>query len=391
MSHLIEADVLKDKLDGSKDFFILDTRPKDDYEEWHIAGAMSFPHSREDEVDQGKLEKLRNELGAKPEEEIVTVCARGVTSADLAEKLREEGYEDVKTLENGMRAWSGVYDLVPIATEDRDLVILQLQRRAKGCLGYIAGSRKAGTAAAFDVSQYTGEFVNAASKFGLKITRVFDTHIHADHISGGRKLARELSVPYHLGSEAKERAPDFDFEPAESNEVLEVGGINVKSVHTPGHTTEMTSWLINGEALISGDSLFVDSIGRTELEFEEEAEKGATLQYRSLLRKVLVLPDSIKILPGHFDVSNVESGRGVKPGTPIFSTIGFLRKNNRALQMSEEEFVTFMHKNLPSKPPNYERIIGLNLGKLDGVSEDEAIELELGPNRCAASEESMVQ
>ncbi len=81
--------------------------------------------------------------------------------------------------------------------------------RAKGCLGYIVGSKEAGEAAAFDVSQYTEEFVDAASELGMKIKRVFDTHIHADHISGGRQLAEELSVPYHLGSEASERNPGF--------------------------------------------------------------------------------------------------------------------------------------------------------------------------------------
>lgn len=390
MSQLISAEVLKDKQDTGADFFLLDTRPKEDYEEWHIRGAVNFPHSNGEDVNADGLELLRDELGAGSEDEIVTVCAKGITSADLAEKLRGEGFEDVKTLQNGMRAWSGVYDRVPIATKNRDLVILQLQRRAKGCLGYLVGSKRSGTAAAFDVSQYTGEFVDAASGLGMKITRVFDTHIHADHISGGRELARELSVPYHLGSEAKERDPGFDFEPAESNEVLRIGGVEVKAVHTPGHTTEMTSWLVEDEALISGDSLFVDSIGRTELEFEEEAGKGASLQYRSLLQKVLVLPDRVKILPGHFNVSKAGEDGGVEPGTPIFSSIGYLRKNNKALQMSEEEFVEFMHRNLPSKPPNYDEIIGLNLGEVGEISEDEAIELELGPNRCAASEDSMV-
>ncbi|MBS3765069.1 MBL fold metallo-hydrolase [Candidatus Bipolaricaulota bacterium] len=390
MTQLISADTLKDKQDAGEDFFLLDTRPDGDYEEWHIRGAVNFPHSNGEEIDSEGLEMLRNELGAELDDEIVTVCAKGITSADLADKLKEEGFKDVKTLKNGMRAWSGVYDRVPIATRNRDLVIVQLQRRAKGCLGYLVGSRKSGSAAAFDVSQYVDEFMDAASELGMKIASVFDTHIHADHISGGRQLSRELSVPYHLGSEVKDRDPGFDFEPAESNEVFSIGDLEVKAVHTPGHTTEMTSWLVEGEALISGDSLFVDSIGRTELEFEEEGGKGASLQYRSLLQKVLVLPDGVKILPGHFNVSKVGQADGVKPGAPIFSTIGYLRQNNRALQMDEEEFVEFMQENLPSKPPNYEDIIGLNLGKMNEISEDEAIELELGPNRCAASEDSMV-
>lgn len=152
----------------------------------------------------------------------------------------------------------------------------------------------------------------------------------------------------------------------------------------------MTSWLVESEALISGDSLFVDSIGRTELEFEENAERGAVLQYQSLLEKVLSLPDRIKILPGHFSVSDSGESGGVTPGTPIFSTIGYLRQNNRALQMEKDEFVDYMFENVPDKPPNYEQVIGINLGREERGSEEEEIELELGPNRCAASEESMV-
>ena len=391
MSEFISAGKLKDELDAGDDFYILDTRPESDFEEWSIRGAVNFPYEKDGGLAPDQIDQLRRNLGIDEGDEIVTVCAKGITSEDLAKELKNEGFEDVKTLKNGMRAWSGVYDRVPIATTDDDLVIVQLQRRAKGCLGYIVGSKEAGEAAAFDVSQYTEEFVDAASELGMKITHVFDTHIHADHLSGGRQLANKLSVPYHLGSEASERNPGFEFDPAGKNQVFSLGKLDIKAVHTPGHTTEMTSWLIEDEALISGDSLFVDSIGRTELEFEEEGSKGASLQYRSLLGKVLVLPDGVKILPGHFNVSKAGKGGETTPGTPIFSTIGYLRRNNKALQMEEEEFIEFMHENLPSKPPNYDDIIGLNLGNLDEISEDEAIELELGPNRCAASEDSMVE
>jgi glyoxylase-like metal-dependent hydrolase (beta-lactamase superfamily II)/rhodanese-related sulfurtransferase len=391
MSKFITARKLKDKLDAGDDLYLLDTRPEGDFEKWSIRGSVNFPYEKDEGLGSDQIDQLYQNLGIDEGDEVVTVCAKGITSADLAKELTDKGFEDVKTLENGMRAWSGVYDRVPVATSDDDLVIVQLQRRAKGCLGYIVGSKEAGEAAAFDVSQYSGEFMDAASELGMKITQVFDTHIHADHLSGGRQLADELSIPYHLGSEAKERDPGFEFEPARKNEVFLLGSLGIKAVHTPGHTTEMTSWLIEDEALISGDSLFVDSIGRTELEFEEEGGRGASLQYRSLLEKVLVLPDGVKILPGHFNVSKAGKDGGTTPGTPIFSTIGYLRKNNKALQMEEKEFIEFMHENLPSKPPNYDEIIGLNLGKLEDITEDEAIELELGPNRCAASEDSMVE
>ena len=386
MADFISPEEFRDKIDRDESFHLIDTRSESDYDEWHINEAINIPYSEEN----GSLDEFISSEKFDTGDQIITVCAKGVTSAALAEKLESKGFSDVKTIKGGLRAWSGLYNRVPISTEDDDLVIVQLQRRAKGCLGYVVGSKKSGKAAAVDVSRYTKEFIDTATDLGFKITHVLDTHVHADQISGGRVRATKLGVYYFLGSDVNKRDSDFDYVPVESNQVLEVGNHQIKAIHTPGHTTEMTSWLIETEALISGDSLFVDSIGRTELEFEEDAERGAVLQYRSLLEKVLSLPDRTKILPGHFSVSDSGESGGVTPGTPIFSTIGYLRKNNKALQMEKGEFVDYMFKNVPTKPPNYEEVIGINLGKRERGSEEEEIELELGPNRCAASEESMV-
>ncbi len=390
MVEKIEPEEFRDKIDADEEFYLIDTRPEENYSEWHINGAVNFPHGEGAELGSEGLEKFLNKSGADIDDPIIAVCAKGITSVDFAEELEKQGFSNVKAIRGGMEAWSGVYDRVPIATTENDLVILQLQRRAKGCLGYLVGSRRAGVAAAIDVSRYKEEFLDAATERGLKITHVFDTHIHADHISGGRELARKLGVDYHLGRGAETRDPEFDFVPVDNNEVVQVGGIPIKALHTPGHTTEMTSWLVGGEALISGDSLFANSIGRTELEFQEEARKGADLQYQSLVGKVLSLPDDIKVLPGHFSISNEGEAQDVTPGTPIFGILGNLRKNNRALQMGEDEFVEYIFKNVPEKPPNYEEVIATNLGRGERRSEQEEIELEMGPNRCATSEESMV-
>jgi len=385
----IAAEKLKEKMDRDEDFFLIDTRQPFDFQGWHIKDAINFPYIPSEGFNSDKFRSLANREGISEEEEILTICAKGISSHQLAEKLEEEGYSKAKAVDGGMQAWSGVYDTVNISTKNEDIKITQLQRRAKGCLGYLVGSKSGGEAAAIDVSRYTHKFVEAASAAGFKITAVFDTHIHADHISGGRKLADKLEVPYFLGSEALERTDELDFRPVDRNQVVTVGGVKIKAIHTPGHTSEMTSWLIEDEALISGDSLFVDSVGRTELEFQEEGGKrGARLQYDSLKNRVMSLPDTVKVLPGHFSLADSGETPGVTPGTPIFSTIGNLRGSNEALKMGEEEFIAFLTGKLPTKPPNYEEIIELNLGEAE-AEEEKAIELELGPNRCAATEESM--
>jgi len=382
---LIDPEKLKALQDSNEDYYIIDTRSATDFDEWHIKQGLNYKFSSEDNLDRQKLLRFLSDNDINNDDSVITVCAKGKTSLDFAEVLEDIGYSDVYTLEGGMEAWSGVYDTVPIATTESDLIILQLQRRAKGCLGYLVGSKSTGEAAAIDVSRYFKKFISAASDYGFKIVHVLDTHIHADHISGGRVLADKLNTPYYLGSEAIKRSPDFDFTPLEDNEVINVGNRHVKAVHTPGHTSEMTSYLVDGEGIVTGDSLFIDSIGRTELEFShEEARMGASLQYRSLSNRLLSLPETTKVLPSHFSVGEDGETGKIVPGTPIFSTIGRLRTENSALQLNEEDFIDYMFDNLPSKPPNYEDIIALNLGRRELTDEQEAIELELGPNRCAS-------
>lgn len=391
MPKYISPEAFKRIQDFEEEFFLIDTRPEADFNDWHVKDAINLPFGSSDDTTEEDISKFSTREGIKYDDLIVTICAKGVTSFKFAKELEDMGYGEVVTVEGGMEAWSGVYDVVPIATSGEDVVIIQMQRRAKGCLGYIVGSKRSGVAAAIDVSRYTDKFVEAASKHGLKIAQVFDTHVHADHISGGRSMAKRLNVPYHLGNKAAERSPEFDFSPLANNQVVKVGEIPVKALHTPGHTTEMTSYLIDGEAVITGDSLFLDSIGRTELEFNaEDAKTGASLQYESLSNKLLSLPERVKVLPSHFTVKEDGSTVNAIPGTPLFSTIGSVRESNEALQMDEDSFVEYMFDNLPSKPPNYEDIIALNLGRRELAGDGEAIELELGPNRCATSEEPML-
>ncbi|MDY6775035.1 MAG: rhodanese-like domain-containing protein [Halobacteria archaeon] len=383
---------LRDKQDSDDDYVLVDTRNQEDYENWHIGGAVNVEYSHSDDELRGDWEDVVDEYGIDEDTEVVTVCAKGKSSKDFAEYLEGEGYDDVKSVEGGMEAWSMVYDVVPIATQSDEIEIIQLQRRSKGCLGYIVGDKATGEAAAIDVTRATKKFRDTASEYGYKITHVLDTHIHADHISGGRRLADELDVPYHLGERARTRDPDYDFDGLDQNEVLEVGeNVEIKAIPTPGHTTGMTSYLINDEALTTGDTVFVESIGRTELQFAgDEAKGGAEMQYDTLHDKILSEPDTVKILPGHFSVTDGGEFIDVTPGTPMMTTVGYLRQNNRALQMDEDDFVEYMFDNIPSKPPNYEKVIATNSGDYEPEDKAEEDELELGPNRCAATEESMV-
>lgn len=205
MPAYIKPEKLKRLLDSYTHFTIVDTRSNDDFLDWHVNGAINFTFSSAENRSRDEISNFLSDKGVQPDEPIVTICAKGKISYKFAEHLEKMGYTNVKTVEGGMEGWSRVYDVVPIATKKDDLVILQLQRRAKGCLGYVIGSKETDEAGAIDVSRYTNKFINAASDYGLRITAVFDTHIHADHISGGRKLAQKFGVKYYLGSRAEIR------------------------------------------------------------------------------------------------------------------------------------------------------------------------------------------
>ncbi len=389
MVQSITAEELRDKIDADDDFVLFDNRNAEDYENWHIGGAKNVEYSASDDELIGDFDQYREDVDE--DDEIVSVCARGKASKAFAEWLEGQGYENVTSVADGMEGWGQVYDVVPIATRDDDVEILQVQRRSKGCLGYIIGCKRTGEAAAIDVTRHRQEFVDAARDHGFSITAILETHIHADHLMmGGRKLRDELEVPYYLGSEIETRDPQFEYDPVEPNGTVEVGEITIKGIHTPGHTTGSTSWLVEDEAVMTGDTLFVESVGRTELQFEGEDAEDASAVLYDTLQTLVTLPETVNVLPGHFNVTDDGRYVGVTPGTPMTATIGRIRRHNEMLQMDRDEYVEAAFENIPEKPPNYEEVIATNEGKRELESDEEAEELELGPNRCAATEDSVV-
>ncbi len=136
--------------------------------------------------------------------------------------------------------------------------------------------------------------------------------------------------------------------------------------------------------MLTGDTIFIDSVGRTELQFGDgDAATGAELLYDSLHRTLLAEPESVTVLPGHFTVNN-DGTTPITPGEPVDATVGMLRSGLELLAADRASFVDTLTERLPEKPPNYERIIGINRGEESVEDRIEAIELELGPNRCAA-------
>jgi glyoxylase-like metal-dependent hydrolase (beta-lactamase superfamily II)/rhodanese-related sulfurtransferase len=375
----LTAERLAAKLDAGESFTLIDTRSEDDYEAWHVPGAENVPYKPQKGIDDEGWERIDALVDGGP---VVAICGKGLSSTAFGFELQEAGYDDVSVVKGGMEDWSRLYEVASIETSE-ELVLLQVQRRAKGCLGYVIGDPETGEAAVVDATRQTDVFKIAAEEAGLTIERVLDTHVHADHVSGGPTLAAALDVPYHLPDSAEERGVEHEYEPVADGETIAVGEREVRAMHTPGHTSEMTSYHVDGEALLTGDTLFVDGVGRTELQFGDSgAEEGAELLYESL-RSMLELPDETTILPGHVDVSSDGRYGTGRPGEAISARLGELREELDLLGLDREAFVDRLAENEPEKPANYETVISINTGERE-VEESEATELEMGPNNCAA-------
>ncbi|UHQ97989.1 MBL fold metallo-hydrolase (plasmid) [Natrinema zhouii] len=379
----VSPDELKGKIDAGEDVTLLDTRMESEYNEWRIDGetveSINIPYFEflDDEIDDDVLAQIPDER------EITVLCAKGGSSEYVAAQLRERGY-DVDHLEEGMNGWARIYERVEVERYDGAGTLYQYQRPSSGCLGYLIVDGD--EAAVIDpLRAFTDRYLQDANELDADLKYAIDTHIHADHISGIRDLADE-GVEGVIPKAAVDRGITYADEMtlAADGDEFEVGAATIETVYTPGHTSGMTSYLIDDSLLATGDGLFVESVARPDLEEGDEgAEDAARQLYESLQERVLTLPNDTLVGGAHFS----DSADPADDGT-YTAPIGQLEEEMDALTMDEDEFVELILSDMPPRPANYEDIILTNLGQQE-ANDKEAFELELGPNNCAASQESL--
>ncbi|QHS16793.1 MBL fold metallo-hydrolase [Halopenitus persicus] len=379
----IEPNALKDRIDAGEDVTLLDARMSSEYEEWHIDGGsvdsinVPYFHFLEDEIDP-------DALGQVPDDrEVTVICAKGGASEFVAGTLADRGY-DVRHVAGGMNAWARIYETVEVEGYDGAGTLLQYQRPSSGCLGYLLYD--GGEAAVIDpLRAFTDRYLADANDLGVELTYALDTHIHADHVSGVRDLDA-ADVEGVIPEAAVDRGVTYaeELTTAADGDVFAVGDAEIEAVHTPGHTTGMTSYLVDGSLLATGDGLFIESVARPDLEEGDDgAPDAARLLHESLHERVLTLPDDTLIGGAHFS----DAAEPAADGT-YTAPIGELKRRMDALSMDEDAFVELVLSDMPPRPANYEDIIAANLGRED-VDDEEAFTLELGPNNCAASQGSL--
>jgi glyoxylase-like metal-dependent hydrolase (beta-lactamase superfamily II) len=377
------ADLWGDIVDGEP-ITILDVRVESEYEEWHIEGdSVEVANVPYFEFIEGLDDDLLEQV---PESEpLLVVCAKGGASAYVAGVLKEEAGIEAVNLAEGMEGWARLFVPVEVERAPGPSTVVQYQRPSSGCLGYVV--HEGDEAVVVDpLRAFTDRYVEMAEDLGVTITTVLDTHIHADHISGLRSLAAATGATPKIPEPAVARGVDYDvdYETVTDGETLPVGSGAIEVVHTPGHTSGMTAYYVDEGVLLTGDGLFVESVARPDLEEGADGAPDAARQlYHTLQDRVLALPAETVIAPGHFS-ANADTA----PDGTYTARLGDLVERMAGLTMDEAAFVDLILSDMPPRPANFEDIIAINLGQ-QAADDEEAFELELGPNNCAASQEAM--
>src|SRR2546426_6165897 len=246
------------------------------------------------------------------------------------------------------------------------MIFQQILNEESGCLSYLIGCSEAGRALVVDPGRdRVPEYLRLAAKKGLTISHILETHTHADHISGNRDLAEAVWAPILVHRTA---GVAFEHQDVSDGDELLIGTVRFKIAHTPGHTPDsiclMVSDLSRGDSpwfVLTGDLLIVGSVGRPDLGGARAAEDA----WESLQRVLLPLDDSVEVYPAHGAGSACGRAMSAKSG----STIGFERRFNPALQIRDRQaFVDFLMRDLPPKPPSFEKIVGKNKGLISLVA-----------------------
>ncbi|MBQ0139118.1 MAG: MBL fold metallo-hydrolase [Kurthia sp.] len=365
------ADVAR-KVIENEELFILDVRNPDAFTDWKIEGNhfeyLNIPYF---ELLDG-VEDILSQLPTS--KEVLVVCAKEGSSLMVAEMLEEAGVQ-VGYLQGGMKSWSTYVEPIKVSDLSNGGELYQFVRLGKGCLSYMVIAQ--GEAALIDAVRFPDVFIQFAKSKSVEIKYVLDTHLHADHISGGRKIARLTGATYYMPPKDAEEVV-FDYAPLQDGMKITLGShaTEIRAMYSPGHTIGSTSFIVDEQYLLTGDILFVDSIGRPDLAGLAEdwvADLRETLYTRyQMERKELI------VLPAHFMAIHELNENGT-----VAKKLGELFVENHGLQVEDAQvFRSLVTDHLPPQPNAYQEIRQVNMGKIT-PDDEQQVEMEIGPNRCA--------
>ncbi len=360
------------------DFTLLDVRNEEEFGRFKVEGPhlskminvsyIEFIEKEEESVARVKVPK---------NETIRIVCAKEGSAKYVAEILVTNGWKDVKFLEGGIKTWGNMLAPKLVASDD-GYQLYQFIRPGKASCSY--GLLYEDEMVVFDPSRNVNFYQNFAQQNGCKIVKTFETHLQADYISGSKQISSDLGAEI-IGNHNDFKNAAFAYHSAEDQEVFAFSkkGPEIRAIHMPGHTPGSTSYLIDNKYLITGDTVFILSIGRPDL--GGKAEEWSKLLYNTLKTKIADLNDDVLILPGHY-----MEWREANRDQMFVDTMGSIKSKNANIYSidSESDFIRFIKDNIRKQPEVYADIRKVNAGLLDPDDEEQEI-MDLGKNECAAS------
>jgi len=237
----------------------------------------------------------------------------------------------------------------------------QILVEGMGCLSYIIGCPMAKVACVVDPKRDVQTYIDLVRENGMKITHIFETHVHADHVSGNQELRSRTGAEICLMKDSPVKYKHIELK---ENQTMNFGNVKLEFIKTPGHTPHSMSILVTDMSrskepwlVLTGDCLFVGDIGRPDLAGEELIDEQTNNLYESLYNKLSTMPDNLEIFPSHGAGSLCGKGMSAKTS----STIGFEKKNNNSLKLSKDNFINQMKASFPERPKSFSNIINMNI------------------------------
>jgi len=357
-----------------EDIIVLDVRNKKNFDRFQVKSPYPFEMINISHYD---FMEIKDECLARVPagRKIRIICAQEGSAKYVAEILEKNGYDDVGYLAGGIKTWGNM--LVPkLITGNDDFDLYQFIRPGKASCSY--GLISGDEIMLFDPSRNIDFYLDFARKKGCTITKTFETHLQADYISGSRMIAEKTGATFLADGDFE--GSNNPYTPVVNGEThtFSNGGPEVSVLFTPGHTPGSTSYVINGKYMISGDMMFIASVGRPDL--GGKAEEWAVLLYNSI-QLVKKLDHNLLILPGHY-MDWEEANEDLL----FITTLGEAIDRNKDIYYieSEKAFIQFIKDNMRPQPEEY-AVIRLVNANLEQVEDDRAEELDLGKNECAAT------
>jgi glyoxylase-like metal-dependent hydrolase (beta-lactamase superfamily II) len=370
-------------LTEKKDIIVLDVRNPKDFSRFHIESPYPFELHNISYYDfmEAEEESVARVPSGRP---LRIICAKEGSAKYVAEILDQHGFTDVAYLAGGFKSWGNM--LIPkLVTDENGFQLYQFIRPAKGSCSY--GLIHKDEMMVFDPSRNVDFYLDFAAEKGCTITKTFETHLQADYISGSRMLAEKNGASFYgnpndFGDSNNPYTPVVDGETHHFSDNESGPAINV--LFTPGHTPGSTSYIINNTYMISGDTVFIASVGRPDL--GGQAEAWASVLYKTI-GMIKGLNQKLTILPGHY-MNWEEATEDLIFTTSLEAAI----EQNKAIYFiaSEAEFIQFIKDNMREQPKEYAVIRLVNANK-EQIDNDRAEELDIGKNECAATAYAQAQ